>query len=199
MPKNETAAFAEPFPVWSRWNMQQSLFRHETPFFFPLVLSTPYLQHRSGILIFWFHPATPKTIQFPSSHSLHALSPLKMPYLNARQSNQFNTTELMSIHFATILRPHPQQLHQDPTWDQRQANQPIVTTITPLILLYAEAGRPSKKVVRAPCKNLKGIKPVEGRFRHVKHCVKDQAQTEQSLFCISIYKTDLPFPCIIFI
>lgn len=91
----------------------------------------------------------------------------------------------MSINFATILRPHPQQLYQDPTWDQRQANQPIVTRITPLILLYAEAlrgGRSSKKVVRAPCKNLKGIKPVEGRFRHVKHCVKDQAQTEQSLF-----------------
>lgn len=44
----------------------------------------------------------------------------------------------MSIYFVTNLRPQLQQLYQDHTWDQRQANQPIVRRIIPLILLYAE-------------------------------------------------------------
>lgn len=91
----------------------------------------------------------------------------------------------MSIYFLTNLRPQLQQLYQDHTWDQRQANRPIVTRIIPLILLYAEplqGERSQKKVATAPRKNLKGIKPVEGRFRHVKDYVKDQAQTEPSLF-----------------
>ena len=52
-----------------------------------------------------------------------------------KTDHQFNATALVSINYVSILW----QLYQDHTWYQRQANQPIVTRIIPLILLRAEA------------------------------------------------------------
>lgn len=52
----------------------------------------------------------------------------------------------------------------------------------PFICRSALRRKVRKEGAGARRKNLKGIKPVEGRFKDVKHYVKDQAQTEQSLF-----------------
>lgn len=52
---------------------------------------------------------------------------------------QFNATAPMSINYISSLWPHLWQLYRDHTWYQRRTNQPTVTRIIPLILLYAEA------------------------------------------------------------